>query len=163
MEDSLVFPPHLHHLLNMLPSLQGPLISPRSLSPFPGPRVSSPPQLLPVCTLRTGQRESYGGGIVHASVWGVLQRSTSAFLSLCPSLPVEMGVPRCPYLPGDKELGKYNHLLAFEESSLEINYHSAEGNNYILVPPPLHCVNVCLQVISPLWASVFLICKMGII
>ena len=39
---------------------------------------------------------------------GGLRRSTSAFLSLCPSLPVEMGVPRCPYLPGDKELGKYN-------------------------------------------------------
>lgn len=81
-----------------------------------------------------------------------------------PPCPLRWGSPDAPTSQVIRSWASItNHLLAFEESSLEINYHSAEGNNYILVPPPLHCVNVCLQVISPLWASVFLICKMGII
>ena len=113
LEDSLVFPPHLHHLLKhaSFPAGSADLSSlSLAVSRTTGEQPSTVAARLHA---QDGQRESYGGGLVHASIWGGaggrgLRRSTSAFLSLCPSLPVEMGVPRCPYLPGDKELGKYN-------------------------------------------------------
>lgn len=75
----------LHHLLRLASLLQGPRTSPRSRWPFPGPRVSSPPQFLPTCTLRTGE-----GGIHWAQ------------LSLVVSFPARLdGGSRCPFLPGD--------------------------------------------------------------
>lgn len=94
--DSLVLPPYFHHLLRHA-SIPAGAADLSSLSLAVSRTTGEKPSTVPAHL----HAQDGAGGIlwrwhcVHLCL-GVLRRSTSAFLSLYPSLPVEMGSPDAP-------------------------------------------------------------------